>query len=77
MAMSKKDFIALADVLKNLEPIKLDQKDARASSEHRQWEKTVEELAEFCREQNPRFLRDRWMSYIAGECGKNGGSIKK
>ena len=32
-------------------------------------------LAEFCREQNSDFKRDRWLQYIDGKCGQNGGSI--
>jgi hypothetical protein len=34
-------------------------------------------LAEFCRDQNGRFNRERWLGYIAGTNGKNGGAIKK
>lgn len=37
----------------------------------------LETLGRFCREQNPRFLMDRWIDYIAGECGPNGGTIRK
>jgi hypothetical protein len=37
----------------------------------------INALASFCKEQNPAFMRDRWLSYIKGECGKNGGTIKK
>jgi hypothetical protein len=40
-------------------------------------------LADFCAAQNSRFDRERWLgrcwndSYIAGECGPNGGKVKK
>ena len=71
--MTKKHFIALADTLKALEPINLKQKDARASAEHRQWETTVQRLADFCAAQNDQFNRKRWLGYIAGSNGKNGG----
>ena len=74
--MTKKNFIALADTLKALEPINLKQKDARASAEHRQWETTVQRLADFCAEQNPQFNRERWLGYIAGSSGNNGGVRK-
>ena len=33
-------------------------------------------LADFCKAQNPAFNRERWLSYIAGQCGPNGGAIK-
>jgi hypothetical protein len=69
--MSKKDFIALADSIKA----------------HNKWaglddispfrKQHIDVLADFCQSQNPRFKRDRWLAYIAGECGPNGGSVKK
>jgi hypothetical protein len=34
-------------------------------------------LADFCASQNSRFDRERWLGYIAGECGPNGGKVKK
>ena len=34
-------------------------------------------LADFCASQNPLFKRDRWLDYIAGKCGKNGGPVKQ
>jgi hypothetical protein len=71
--MTKKHFIALADVIKANEPINLSQKDSRATAEHRQWESMKEALADFCAKQNPRFDRERWLGYIAGTNGKNGG----
>jgi hypothetical protein len=75
--MTKKHFIALADVVRSTEPLKLNQKDSRASAEHRQWEIVRDALADFCMSQNGRFNRSRWLAYIAGECGPNGGDIKK
>jgi hypothetical protein len=62
MAMSKKDFIALADAVKGMSvyaPLTAVQ---------------IAVLADFCQDQNPAFMRDRWINYIAGNCGKNGGS---
>ena len=60
--MSKKHFIALAkylaDTKQYCEPFTAAQ---------------LEHLANFCHSQNPRFMRDRWLSFIAGECGPNGG----
>lgn len=34
----------------------------------------IESLAEFCQAQNPAFKRGRWLDYIAGKCGPNGGA---
>ena len=59
--MSKKHFIALADAIKNgTALITLTQVQ-------------IEALADFCRAQNSNFNRDRWLGYIAGTNGKNGG----
>ena len=72
--MSKKHFIALADAIREMEPINLKQKDSRATAEHRQWELMRDGLADFCQSQNSNFKRDRWLGYIAGTNGKNGGA---
>jgi hypothetical protein len=61
--MSKKDFIALADHIRN------ENTHGFAFSPEQ-----LRELAAFLRDQNPRFNRERWLSYIAGECGPNGGA---
>ncbi len=65
MAMSKKDFIALADMISA----------SRAHNPNTFRMGEILELAEFCRSQNPRFMRDRWLDYIAGKYGKNGGKV--
>lgn len=31
-------------------------------------------LADFCASQNPNFMRERWLGYIAGTNGKNEGA---
>lgn len=59
--MTKKDFIALADRLKGLDVP----------------EPVLQELIRFCRDRNPRFNASRWRGYLAGECGPNGGEIRK
>lgn len=60
--MTKKHFIALADYIRKpagyCEPFTRRQ---------------IEWLADFCKAQNGRFDRARWLAYIAGECGPNGG----
>lgn len=69
MSMSKKDFIALADVLRLF--------INAAGREITPDEQTLlSELADFCAAQNPRFHRERWLGYIAGTNGPNGGKVK-
>ena len=36
----------------------------------------VSNLATFCQQQNPMFKRERWIGYIKGENGSNGGAVK-
>ena len=60
--MTKQDFIALADWIKA----------------NGQWSMDdVYSLAGFCKQQNQRFNRDRWLGYLRGECGPNGGKISR
>jgi len=64
--MTKKNFIALADFLK-----------ARTITPNNGGTFTpyqIEQLADFCQRQNSNFNRDRWLGYIAGTNGKNGGA---
>ena len=35
----------------------------------------LEILANFCYGENPNFNKDRWLDYIYGQCGPNGGKI--
>lgn len=60
--MSKKHFIALADIVKF----------------HREafTEEAIVQLGRFCADQNCRFNYSRWRRYINGECGPNGGKVK-
>lgn len=65
--MTKKHFIALADVIKS----------------HNYHDKgyefnatQIDILADFCQSANSNFKRDRWINYINGTCGKNGGKVK-
>lgn len=66
--MTKLHFIALADTLKELCP-------ERGTGASAQWERTVDKLADFCKAQNSRFDRERWIDYINGDNGPNGGRI--
>jgi len=37
----------------------------------------IDALADFCQSQNSRFNHERWIGYINGKCGPNGGTVKK
>jgi hypothetical protein len=80
MSMSKQDFVALADTIRDTKPEPYTGNDLYAAGweagKLQQWEKTRDALAVFCKGQNYDFKRDRWLSYIAGECGPGGGTIK-
>jgi hypothetical protein len=62
--MTKKHFIALAD-------------DIKYQQEHGGWcftPEQIEFIAHFCAAHNPNFNRERWLGYIAGTNGPNGGA---
>lgn len=69
--MSKKDFIVLADTIRmaNQYAESCHQPPAFSNA-------AIMELAHFCKSQNGAFMKDRWLDYIAGKCGKNGGAVK-
>jgi len=69
MSMSKKDFIALANAIRSYNHYAASDGRPRFGIEH------LDLLADFCRSQNPNFLRQRWYDYIDGECGPSGGAI--
>ena len=62
MSMSKQDFVALADVIKQ--------------NKHLFSSEAIGVLVGFCVRQNSAFKKYRWIEYIAGKCGPNGGAIK-
>jgi len=66
--MTKKYMIKLADAIKRM-PVNEDGTTINRDS-------VIKALADFCAEQNYQFKRDRWHSYIAGECGQNGGAVR-
>jgi len=70
--MTKKHFIALADKIRDT---RIDSRAMDVVSNHCEsfTLKQLEHLANFCAEQNPNFNRERWLGYIAGTNGKNGG----
>jgi hypothetical protein len=57
MSLSKKDFIDLADRLRG----------RFLPDEIR------DVLIDFCKSQNSQFDKNRWLGYLNGECGPNGG----
>ena len=72
--MTKKHFIALADAVVEHNRIKRNVFGANAERQCFNVEQ-LEALADFCAEQSPLFKRDRWLGYIAGTNGKNGGPV--
>lgn len=65
--MTKKHFIELADMIVRHNK----SNDVRFEEQH------ISALADFCRSQNYNFKGERWVRYIKGECGPNGGEVKK
>lgn len=79
MAMSKKDFIALADAIREYNRTAFWGTAAdgtRGKQNIPVQGDNLKMLADFCQSQNPNFKRDRWLDYIAGKCGPNGGTPK-
>lgn len=73
MAMSKRHFIALADVLRELKP-KDDLETNGIWQRTEQWRATIDKIADFCSRESPRFKKSRWLNYINGISGPNGGA---
>ena len=68
MSMSKKDFIALADAMREQAQNAKNNKTGMVNMSC-----VLEDLVVFCRKQNPAFKRERWLDYVYGLCGPNGG----
>lgn len=78
--MSKKHFIALAARLRYMAAFANKRSEPHhmagyGGSEVIPFDFVVNELADFCAAENNNFNRERWLSYIAGKCGPNGGKI--
>jgi hypothetical protein len=71
MAMSKQDFIVLADDVRRFNRLS-DPSGITAPLPFT--DKQIECLADFCAGQSPRFNRERWLDYLNGKCGPNGGT---
>lgn len=71
--MTKKHFIALADAIRDHNRIARNRNDASMDIFT---PSILDTLCDFCRSQNYNFDRDRWLGYIAGTNGPNGGKVK-
>jgi hypothetical protein len=67
--MTKKHFIQLADMIKA----------ANYNSDGNPYPfnaETIACLGAWCAKQNRAFKWERWVAYIEGKCGPNGGKVK-
>lgn len=71
--MTKKHIIALADVIRRANSVPSDTRPGETVEHFTRH--AINELADFCQKQNPAFKRSRWMDYLAGKCGPNGGAL--
>ena len=69
--MTKKHFIALADAIGYARGHAMAGENPEA--ELAGVMAAAEYIANACKEANPNFNRERWLGYIAGTNGKNGG----
>jgi hypothetical protein len=69
--MTKKHFIALADNIKAHNKVSTHNTGFVAFTDDQ-----LGTLVDFCLAQNSRFDVARWLGYIAGTNGKNGGKIQ-
>ncbi len=74
MAMSKKDFIQLADYIREHNAVNTSKVGGHVC---RFTDDEIETLAKFCKSQNSSFKKDRWIGYIRGENGSSGGKVKQ
>lgn len=65
---SKKDYVALADHIKMHNKI--------TSPENHFNDTHLNSLADHMKSQNGAFMKDRWLGYVKGSNGKNGGAPK-
>lgn len=70
--MTKKHFISLANY------IRAEREDAKECGVKSYFPPTaVDSLADWFEQECLQFNRERWLAYIAGKCGPNGGEVKK
>lgn len=75
MSMSKKDFIALDDSIREYNSLARNRYLAGTNSPFNSAQ--ILTLADFCEGQGSHFDRERWLGYINGENGPNGGAVKE
>jgi len=68
--MTKKEVIALADTVREY------QEDQSRNGVAEKPPYLLDRLMDFCQENHPRFDKVRWLGYIRGECGPNGGKVR-
>ena len=72
LAMTKKHFVALADAVRRYNENAF-KHGTNIVSPLQFTDTQIFALADFCQSQNAQFDRERWLAYVNGECGKNGG----
>ncbi len=77
MSLTKKDLIALADVVRNLRTVPVSLNDKAQPEMAVRLDDLMDALVYYCANSNPRFKADRWREYVAGKCGPNGGRLLK
>ena len=73
--MTKKTLIALADSIRAYNSHAF-RAGTNIASPLKFTHTQINALADFCAAQNPAFNRGRWLAYVAGDCGPNGGKRK-
>lgn len=75
MSMSLQNFVSLADTIRRSNQAAAD--DPKVFSGKPVFDEyAIAVLATFCQEQNFRFNRERWISYVNGKCTVNGKAVK-
>lgn len=68
--MTKQHFIGLADAIREHNRLAELNGSPKFESGH------LDTLADFCKGHNSNFMRGRWMDYVHGLCGPNGGNSR-
>ena len=64
--ITKKQIIKIADTIKDI---------ARDADGLIELSLVVDKFADYLAAQNPNFERERFIAYVNGECGPNGGAV--
>lgn len=76
MSMSKKDFIAIADAIREHNRIATNLRNVGIETTRFDSDQ-LSTLADALQRTNSVFMRDRWLDYIAGKVGPSGGAVKR